>query len=81
MKNKKVISLFLFLFLAINAIAQNQEKEINQVTELIDRVVKWQNEKTDHVEKYTLTNWHFAPYYIGLMKAFKTTNNSEYQSH
>lgn len=81
MQNKKFNIFFLLIFLAINAISQNQEKEINQVTELIDRVVKWQNKQTDHVDKYTLTNWQFAAYYIGLMKAFKTTNKTEYQSH
>ena len=53
-------------------IVRSQDHSIDKVADLIDKVIKWQNQQTDHVEKYTRTNWQFASYYIGVMKALKS---------
>ena len=47
-------------------IVRSQDHTIDKVADLIDKVIKWQNQQTDHVEKYTRTNWQFASYYIGV---------------
>jgi len=77
-KNHYMPKVILLLW-GCSLMAQSQQKSIDQVVELIDNVIKWQNEQTDHVEKYTLTNWQFSTHYIGMMKAFKTTKNKNYQ--
>ena len=77
-KNHYMPKVILLLW-GCSLMAQSQQKSIDQVVELIDNVIKWQNEQTDHVEKYTLTNWQFSSHYIGMMKAFKTTKNKNYQ--
>ena len=59
---------------------RSQDHTIDKVADLIDKVIKWQNQQTEHVEKYTRTNWQFASYYIGVMKAFKATGNKDYQN-
>ena len=61
--------------------AQTNKESINEVVELIDKVINWQNQQKDHIQKYTLTNWQFATNYIGMMKAFKTTGNKAYQNY
>ena len=80
---KKIYYLYnvIFLFLSSNIIAQPNKDSINEVVELIDKVINWQNQQTDHIKKYTLTNWQFATNYIGMMKAFKTTGNIAYQNY
>ena len=80
---KKIYYLYnvIFLFLTSNIIAQPNKDSINEVVELIDKVINWQNQQTDHIKKYTLTNWQFATNYIGMMKAFKTTGNIAYQNY
>ena len=59
----------------------SQNDEISEVKNLIEKVSSWQNKQTDHVDKYTLTNWHFSAYYIGLMRAYKATGNKKYYNH
>jgi rhamnogalacturonyl hydrolase YesR len=81
MKKNKYLSQIFFLFLSCTIMAQTQNKSIDEVVELIDDVINWQSQQTDHVEKYTLTNWQFASYYIGMMKAFKITGNTDYQDY
>ena len=80
---KKIYYLYnvIFLFLSSVIIAQHNKGSINEVVELIDKVINWQNQQTDHIKKYTLTNWQFATNYIGMMKAFKTTENIAYQNY
>lgn len=76
---KKNILLYMFVLMSFSLKAQSKEQTIAQVVDLIDNVIKWQNQQTDHIEKYTRTNWQFATYYIGMMKAFKTIGNKDYQ--
>ncbi len=78
--NKYAFKLF-FLIMSYTLMAQPQNKSIDEVVDLMDRVIHWQSQQTDHVEKYTLTNWQFATYYMGMMKAFKTTGNTVYQDY
>ena len=79
MKIQQQIYIILFLLLSYPLVAQPQHKSEQQVIALIDKVIGWQSQQTDHVEKFTLTNWQFATYYIGMMKAYKTTGNKSYQ--
>ena len=79
MKIYKHIYTILFLVLSYPLVAQPLNTLEKQVIELIDKVIGWQSQQTDHVEKFTLTNWQFATYYIGMMKAYKTTGNKSYQ--
>ena len=76
---KKNILLYMFVLMSFSLKAQSKEQTIAQVVDLIDNVIKWQNQQTDHIEKYTRTNWQFATYYSGMMKAFKTIGNKDYQ--
>lgn len=76
--NKNIL-LYAFFLMSFSLKAQSKNQSIAQVVDLIDNVIKWQNQQTDHIEKYTRTNWQFATYYIGMMKAFKTTGNKDYQ--
>lgn len=69
----------LFLLLCYPLMAQPQHTTEQQVVALIDNVIGWQSQQTEHIEKFTLTNWQFATYYIGMMKAYKTTGNKAYQ--
>jgi len=69
----------LFLLLSYPLMAQPQHTTEQQVVALIDNVIGWQSQQTEHIEKFTLTNWQFATYYIGMMKAYKTTGNKAYQ--
>ena len=70
---KKNLIVILSLIFAQYVFSQNEE--ITEVKNLIEKVSSWQNKQTDHIKKYTLTNWHFSAYYIGLMRAYKTTGN------
>ena len=81
MKKNLLPYILVFLLLDFSLMAQSQKQSIDKVVELIDNVINWQNQQTDHIEKYTLTNWQFATYYIGMMKAFKTTANKDYQDY
>ena len=76
---KKNLIVILSLIFAQYVFSQNEE--ITEVKNLIEKVSSWQNKQTDHIKKYTLTNWHFSAYYIGLMRAYKTTGNKKYYNH
>ena len=80
MKKKYFFYIFISVSLGFSIVARSQDDTIDKVAGLIDKVIKWQNQQTDHVEKYTRTNWQFASYYIGVMKAFKVTGNKYYQN-
>ena len=80
MKKKYFSYILIYLFFGFSMIVRSQDHTIDKVADLIDKVIKWQNQQTDHVEKYTRTNWQFASYYIGVMKAFKATGNKDYQN-
>ena len=80
MKKKYFSYILIYVFLGFSIIVRSQDQKIDKVADLIDKVIKWQNQQTDHVEKYTRTNWQFASYYIGVMKAFKATGNKDYQN-
>ena len=80
MKKKYFSYILIYLFLGFSIMVRSQDHNIDKVADLIDNVIKWQNQQTDHVEKYTRTNWQFASYYIGVMKAFKATGNKDYQN-
>ncbi len=80
MKKKYFFYIFISISLGFSIVARSQDDTIDKVAGLIDKVIKWQNQQTDHVEKYTRTNWQFASYYIGVMKAFKVTGNKYYQN-
>ena len=71
----------ILLFFSSSIIAQSDKESINEVVELIDKVIIWQNQQSDHIQKYTLINWQFATKYIGMMKVFKTTGNIAYLSY
>ena len=77
MKKNSFINIFI-LFLGFLNYSQERNDSIENVVSLIDNVINWQNQQTDHINKYTLTNWQFATYYIGLMKVFKTIGNDDY---
>ncbi len=64
-----------FYYWSYPLMAQPQHTTEQQVVALIDNVIGWQSQQTEHIEKFTLTNWQFATYYIGMMKAYKTTGN------
>ena len=80
---KKTFYLYklILLFFSSSINAQPNKESINEVVELIDKVINWQNQQSDHIEKYTLINWQFATKYIGMMKAFKTTGNIAYLNY
>ena len=80
MKKKYFSYILIYLFFGFSMIVRSQDHTIDKVADLIDKVIKWQNQQTEHVEKYTRTNWQFASYYIGVMKAFKATGNKDYQN-
>ena len=80
MKKKYFFYIFISVSLGFSIVGRSQDDTIGKVAGLIDKVIKWQNQQTDHVEKYTRTNWQFASYYIGVMKAFKVTGNKDYQN-
>ena len=80
MKKKYFFYIFISVSLGFSIVARSQDDTIDKVAGLIDKVIKWQNQQTDHVDKYTRTNWQFASYYIGVMKAFKVTGNKYYQN-
>ena len=80
MKKKYFFYIFISVSFGFSIVARSQDDTIDKVAGLIDKVIKWQNQQTDHVEKYTRTNWQFASYYIGVMKAFKVTGNKDYQN-
>ncbi len=80
MKKKYFSYILIYVFLGFSIMVRSQDQKIDKVADLIDKVIKWQNQQTDHVEKYTRTNWQFASYYIGVMKAFKATGNKDYQN-
>ena len=80
MKKKYFFYIFISVSLGFSIVGRSQDDTIGKVAGLIDKVIKWQNQQTDHVEKYTRTNWQFASYYIGVMKAFKVTGNKYYQN-
>ena len=71
--------IFTIVQFGFSIIAYSQDQSIENVVELMDKVINWQNKQTDHVKKYTRTNWQFATYYLGMMKAFKATGNKDYQ--
>tara|TARA_A100001015_G_scaffold173649_1_gene193002 strand:+ start:2286 stop:2663 length:378 start_codon:yes stop_codon:yes gene_type:complete len=79
MKYNRRLSTNIFLIWSLLLTAQPEKNKIDEVIGLIDNVINWQNQQTDHIEKYTLTNWQFSSYYIGVMKAFKTIGNKNYQ--
>ena len=81
MKKNLLSYIFVLFLLDFSLTAQSQNQSIDKVVDLIDNVINWQNQQTEHIEKYTLTNWQFATYYIGMMKAFKTTGNKDYQDY
>lgn len=81
MKKNILSYVFVLVLLDFSLTAQSQKQSIDEVVDLIDNVINWQNQQTEHIEKYTLTNWQFATYYIGMMKAFKTTDNKDYQDY
>ena len=81
MKKNLLSYIFILFLLDFSLTAQSQNQSIDKVVDLIDNVINWQNQQTEHIEKYTLTNWQFATYYIGMMKAFKTTGNKDYQDY
>ena len=80
---KKTFYLYklILLFFSSSINAQPNKESINEVVELIDKVINWQNQQSDHIKKYTLINWQFATKYIGMMKAFKTTGNIAYLNY
>ena len=80
---KKTFYLYklILLFFSSYINAQPNKESINEVVELIDKVINWQNQQSDHIKKYTLINWQFATKYIGMMKAFKTTGNIAYLNY
>ena len=80
MKKKYFSYILIYVFLGFSMMVRSQDHTTDKVADLIDKVIKWQNQQTDHVEKYTRTNWQFASYYIGVMKAFKATGNKDYQN-
>ncbi len=80
MKKKYFFYIFFSVSLGFSIMVRSQDHTIDKVVDLIDKVIKWQNQQTDHVEKYTRTNWQFASYYIGVMKAYKATGNKDYQN-
>ncbi len=80
MKKKYFSYILIYVLLGFSIMVRSQDHNIDKVADLIDKVIKWQNQQTDHVEKYTRTNWQFASYYIGVMKAFKATGNKDYQN-
>ena len=80
MKKNYFFYIFISVSLGFSIVARSQDDTIDKVAGLIDKVIKWQNQQTDHVEKYTRTNWQFASYYVGVMKAFKVTGNKYYQN-
>ena len=80
MKKKYFSYILIYVFLGFSIMVRSQDQKIDKVADLIDKVIKWQNQQTDHVEKYTRTNWQFASYYIGVMKAYKATGNKDYQN-
>jgi rhamnogalacturonyl hydrolase YesR len=81
MKNNRYLSIFIYFTWSSFVVAQPAKEAIKEVVDLIDNVINWQNQQTAHIEKYTLTNWQYASYYIGVMKAFKTTANESYQDY
>ena len=81
MKNNLYLSIFIFFICSSFVFAQPVKQAIKEVVDLIDNVINWQNQQTAHIEKYTLTNWQYASYFIGVMKAFKTTTNESYQDY
>ncbi len=80
MKKKYFSHILIYVFFGFSIMVRSQDHTIDKVVDLIDKVIKWQNQQTDHVEKYTRTNWQFASYYIGVMKAYKATGNKDYQN-
>ena len=64
MKKKYFFYIFISVSFGFSIVARSQDDTIDKVAGLIDKVIKWQNQQTDHVEKYTRTNWQFASYYM-----------------
>ena len=65
---------------SININAQEQTGDFNkdEIKALLFRVADWQSRQTDHMERYHPLNWHFAAYYIGVMKMYQVTGEKKY---
>ena len=64
----------------ININAQEQARDLNkdEIKALLFRVADWQSRQTDHMDRYHPLNWHFAAYYIGVMKLYQVTGEKKY---
>jgi rhamnogalacturonyl hydrolase YesR len=79
----KTTILFFVLMVFINASHANDRNEIRdfnrgEIKSLMFKVTEWQNQHTEHIEKYRPLNWHLAAYYIGIMEMYKATNEKKY---
>ena len=64
----------------LNTNAQEKISDFNkeEIVALMFRVTDWQNQHTEHVEKYNPLNWHLAAYYIGIMEMYKVSGEKKY---
>ena len=81
--NTKIVAVLLahMIFTGLlNVNAQRKIKDFNrdEITALLFRVADWQSEQTDHIARYDPLNWHFAAYYIGVMKMYYETGEKKY---
>ena len=81
--NTKIVAVLLahMIFTGLlNVNAQGKIEDFNrdEITALLFRVADWQSEQTDHIARYDPLNWHFAAYYIGVMKMYHETGEKKY---
>ncbi|MFY0653185.1 MAG: DUF1961 family protein [Cyclobacteriaceae bacterium] len=81
--NKRLIILFLFtMAFSQIGIAKDHEDitdfEKGKIKSLMFKVADWQNQHTEHVQKYRPLNWHLAAYYIGIMEMYEVTGEKKY---
>ncbi len=81
MTKKYYLFKIILLFMGESISVQSQNSSIDEIVDLMDNVINWQNQQTDHIEKFTHINWQFSTYYIGMMKVFKTTKNKAYRDY
>jgi len=64
----------------LNVNAQEKIKDFNknEMESLLFRVADWQSQQTDHLASYHPLNWHYAAYYIGVMKMYHVTGEKKY---
>lgn len=77
------LTLLLISSVFLNIGMANDHKEIRdfekgEIRSLMFKVTDWQNQRTEHLDKYRPLNWHLAAYYIGIMEMYKATGEKKY---